>query len=376
MEEKTVVILGATGSIGTQAVDVIGKIPGFKIVGISFGKNGTVAQGILNKFQVRYYLGDVELDNGMRVESTKELLERTQPDIVVSAIPGFDGVMATLDAMHYTKRLALATKEAMVCTGPFVKHLARENDVEIVPVDSEHSAIFQMYESNVDHIVITASGGAVRDVPLDKMDNLMPEEILKHPTWNMGKRITIDSATMVNKFFEVVEAHELFDLPYEEISVRINPSSFVHGIVFLKDGTIKIHAGKPDMRVPIAYALTYPSRQYESYVSSVEEFDTRLLPIEKDRYPLFFYGLEVVRSHDKGELVRRIAFNSADEVAVEYFLERKISFGGIYQTIRTVVEKIDSEFSTVSSIEDVFNIDMLSRRYATEFLEKLTDNYR
>ncbi|HPC79064.1 MAG TPA: 1-deoxy-D-xylulose-5-phosphate reductoisomerase, partial [Fervidobacterium sp.] len=150
----------------------------------------------------------------------------------------------------------------------------------------------------------------------------------------------------------------------------------VHGIVFLKDGTIKIHAGKPDMRVPIAYALTYPSRQYESYVSSVEEFDTRLLPIEKERYPLFFYGLDVVSARDKGELVRRIAFNSADEVAVEYFLERKISFGGIYQTIRTVVEKIGSEFSTVSIIEDVFNIDMLSRRYATEFLKKLTDNYR
>lgn len=374
MEEKTVVILGATGSIGTQTVDVISKISGFKVVGISFGKNRAVAQNILDKFQVKYYLGDVELNSGIRTNNTRELLERTHPDIVVSAVPGFDGVRATLDAIGYTKRLALATKEAMVCTGPFVKQLAKENDVEIVPIDSEHSAIFQMYESHVDHITITASGGAVRDVPLEKMDNLTPEEILRHPTWNMGKRITIDSATMVNKFFEVVEAHELFDLPYEKIDVRINPSSFVHGIVFLRDGTIKIHAGKPDMRVPIAYALTYPSRKYESYISPVEEFDTRFLPVEIERYPLFFYGLDSVKHQNQGELARRIAFNSADEVAVEYFLERKIPFGGIYQTIKEVVERIDGEFPTVSSIDDVFNIDMISRRYATEFLKKFKNN--
>lgn len=371
MEEKTVVVLGATGSIGTQSLDVIEKVKGFTVAGISFGKNGQVAQDILNKFHVKYYLGNVALPSGTRVESTSELLEKTHPDIVVCAVPGFDGVKATLDAIGYAKRIALATKESMVCAGPFVKELAEKNEVEIIPVDSEHSAIFQLYEEHIDHIIITASGGATRQIPLDKINTMLPDEILKHPTWNMGKRITIDSATMVNKFFEVVEAHELFNLPYDKIDVRINPSSFVHGIVFLKDGTIKIHAGRPDMRVPIAYALTYPSRVYESYVSAVEEFDTRLLLVEKERYPLFFYGLEITKEDD---LAERIAFNSADEIAVEYFLTRKITFEAINWIIREVVEKIGSEAISVSAIDDVFEVDKLSRIYAGEFVKKFINN--
>ncbi len=365
MEEKTVVILGATGSIGTQSVDVISKLKNYKLVGISFGKNRNLAEEIVQRFGIKFYHGGVELSVGKRVDSIGTLLELTKPDITICAIPGFEGVKATIEALKYTRRIALATKESMVCAGKFVKELAKKNNVEIVPVDSEHSAVFQLYETHIDHIVITASGGAVRDLPLDKIAELSPEEVLKHPTWNMGGRITVDSATMVNKFFEVVEAHELFDLPYEKIEVYISPSSFIHGMVFLKDGTIKIHAGKPDMRVPIAFALTYPSREYTSYVAQVDEFDMRLLPVEKARYPLFFFGLEIANS---GGLTERIAFNSADELAVQYFLEKKISFGKIEKIVTKTVEEIQKRFTTVNSLEDVYKVDELSRKITEEVL--------
>lgn len=367
MEKKTVVILGSTGSIGTQTVDVISKLGNFSIVGISFGRNKKVAEQIIRNHNVRFYHGSVELSVGTKVESVRELLEKTMPDIVVSAIPGFEGVKATLEALNYTKRIALATKEAMVCAGSFVKQMAKDKNVEIVPVDSEHSAIFQLYEPHIDHIVITASGGAVRDIPLEKLHELTPHEVLKHPTWSMGGRITVDSATMVNKFFEVVEAHELFDIPYEKIEVYLNPSSFIHGIVFLKDGTIKVHAGKPDMRVPIAYALTYPTREYESYVSKVEEFDMRLLPVERQRYPLFFFGLEIVKRYG---LAERIAFNSADEIAVEYFLNRKITFGRIEKIVMQCVGEINKMNIKIDSIEAVYHVDETARRLAKNISEK------
>lgn len=371
MEEKTVVILGATGSIGTQAVDVIKKLNKFKIVGISFGKNRNTAEEILKEHGIKYYHSYLELSAGVKVESIEELLEKTLPDIVICAIPGFEGVKATLKALNYTKRIALATKEAMVCAGNFVKKLASINKVEIIPVDSEHSAIFQLYEPHIHHIILTASGGAVRDVPLERISNMTPKEILRHPTWNMGGRITVDSATMVNKFFEVVEAHELFDLPYENIEVYINPSSFIHGLVFLKDGTVKIHAGKPDMKVPIAYALTYPLREYESCVSKVEDFDLRLLPVEKERYPLFFFGLNIAKRHT---LAERIAFNSADEVAVEYFLNGKIKFGTIEKIIVQSVEQITNLNLKVNDIEDIYQVDKLTRKIAQEVANKNLKN--
>ncbi|WP_448374339.1 1-deoxy-D-xylulose-5-phosphate reductoisomerase [Fervidobacterium sp.] len=371
MEEKTsvktVVILGATGSIGTQTVNVIKQLKDYKIVGISFGSNREVAREIISEMNVAYYVSNVELEIGTKLADTEELLKRTTPDIVVSAIPGFEGVKATLTALKYTKRLALATKEALVCAGPFVKALAKERNVEIIPIDSEHSAIFQLYEPHIERILITASGGAVRDIPMEKIGDLTPPDILKHPTWNMGGRITVDSATMVNKFFEVVEAHELFDLPYEKIDVRLNRSSFIHGIVFLKDGVIKIHAGKPDMRIPIAYALTYPERRYESYVAKVEEFDLSLQDVDRERYPLFTYALELAKDNDY--LSWRIALNASDEIAVKSFLDGRIRFKDIEEIVRKTVEAVLDMNISVDKIEDVYEIDEMARKIAKNFLK-------
>ncbi|MGC9771255.1 1-deoxy-D-xylulose 5-phosphate reductoisomerase [Fervidobacterium changbaicum] len=372
MEEKAavkkVVIFGATGSIGTQTVDVVKQLGGFEVVGISFGSNIEIASRIMRDLGVEYYFSKKDIGFGKRCQSVDELLEKTSPDIVVCAIPGFEGVKTTFSALRYAKRIALATKEALVCAGPFVKDLARENNVELIPVDSEHSAIFQLYEPHIEKILITASGGAVRDVPLERISELKPSDILKHPTWSMGGRITVDSATMVNKLFEVIEAHELFNLEYGRIDVKINRLSFIHGIVFLKDGVIKIHAGKPDMRIPIAYALTYPERKYHSYVADVEEFDLTLFDVERERYPLFFYGLELTKDND--DLAWRIALNAADEVAVNAFLNREIMFTDIEKVVRMTIEYILKQNISVQSIEDVYEIDNLARSYALNYVEK------
>lgn len=364
MEEKTVVILGVTGSIGTQTVDVISTIDGFRIVGISFGKNVEVANRIVNTFRVPYYHGNGTLEYGVRLGSIEELLKNTNPDIVVCAIPGIEGVKAAFESLNHTKRLALSTKETLVCAGPFFKEKAREKGVEVIPVDSEHSAIFQLIEESVAKIVLTASGGAVRDVPKERIRELGAREVLNHPTWRMGQRITVDSATMVNKLFEVIEAHELFNLPYEDIQVAINPSSFVHGIVYLKDGTVKIHAGIPDMRVPIAYALTFPQRRYIGKLPELRSFDLRLLEVEEGRYPIFDYGLK----HIVNDLSKRVALNAADEVAVEAFLAGRISFGELIDVILDVVKNVSYE---VKDLDDVLRVDLLARDLAKKELERI-----
>jgi len=369
LEEKTVVILGVTGSIGTQTVDVIKALKGFKVVGISFGRNVSLAEKIIDELGVKYYVSEREASKGVKIETLEELFSITEPDIVVCAIPGFEGVKAALESLKHTKRLALATKEALVCAGPFVKQLAEKYSVEIIPIDSEHSAIFQLYEPHIDHVLITASGGAVRDVPLDDIPSLTPAQILKHPTWSMGGRITVDSATMVNKLFEVIEAHELFNLDYSKIDVKLNRSSFVHGIVFLKDGVIKIHAGKPDMRIPIAYSLTYPERIYESCIADVKEFDLSLYNVEEERYPIFHYGLELART--QSGLSWRIALNASDEIAVEYFLREKITFRQIETVVKRTVDYVIEADKSVESINDVYEIDNISRNYAAKVVKEL-----
>ncbi|QTA37496.1 1-deoxy-D-xylulose-5-phosphate reductoisomerase [Thermosipho ferrireducens] len=357
MEEKTVVVLGATGSIGLQTFQVIETLNNFRVIGIAFGKNKKTGTRIMKKFKIKHYVAEVQLNEGTRYENIKELLELLRPDIVVSAIPGFAGVRAALDSIPFTKRLALATKEALVCSGPFVKKLCKDYDTELIPIDSEHSAIFQLMESEIKKIMITASGGAVRDIDINEFEFLTPEKILKHPVWNMGKRITIDSATMVNKAFEIIEAYELFGTPIEDIEVYIHPTGTVHGAVLLKDGTVKIHYGYPDMKIPIAFALTYPERCYENY--NWPPFENKFFEfyeVDKRKYPAYFYGRAIAK-----DLARRIAFNAADEVAVHKFVNGEIKFTKIPGLIESVCESINEK---VKSIEDVFEIDRLAREIA------------
>ncbi|ANQ53174.1 1-deoxy-D-xylulose 5-phosphate reductoisomerase [Thermosipho sp. 1063] len=350
MVEKTVVILGATGSIGTQTLDVIKKLKGYKVTGVVFGQNKKLGEKIVKEYNVNFYYSQV-LSN---VSSIEELLEKTTPDIVVAAIPGFNGVISTFQAIKFTKRLALATKEALVCAGPLLKKACK--DVELIPVDSEHSAIFQIFDENVEKILITASGGAIREY--DNIENLTPKEILKHPVWNMGQKITVDSSTMINKAFEVIEAYELFEL--DTIDVLIHPTGTVHGAVFLKDGTVKIHFGFPDMKIPISYALTYPKRMYINLNwPEFKEENFIFTEVSEEKYPAFFYGKKIIK-----DLAKRVAFNAADEVAVNMFLESKIKFHNISKIVIDTCEKINGK---IRDLEDVFEVDKLARQIANNF---------
>ncbi|ABR29916.1 1-deoxy-D-xylulose 5-phosphate reductoisomerase [Thermosipho melanesiensis] len=352
MDEKTVVILGATGSIGTQTLDVINKLNSYKVVGIVFGKNKLLGEKIIKQYSIKYYFSK-RLSN---VSSITELLEKTRPDIVISAIPGFYGVVTSFEAAKHTKRIALANKEALVCAGPFFKKECEKNNVELIPVDSEHSAIFQIFGKNVEKILITASGGAVRNYK--NIENLTPSDILNHPVWNMGQKITVDSSTMVNKAFEVIEAYELFEV--DNIEVLIHPTGTVHGAVFYKDGVVKIHFGFPDMKIPISYALTYPNRCYT--YSKWPKFSSKNFIFEKvdeKKYPAFFYGKKLINN-----LAKRIAFNAADEIAVEKFLQGKIKFHEISKIIINTCEKIDGN---VRDLNDIFELDKLARKIANNF---------
>ncbi|MBO8160805.1 MAG: 1-deoxy-D-xylulose-5-phosphate reductoisomerase [Thermosipho sp. (in: Bacteria)] len=355
MEKKSVVILGATGSIGIQTLEVIEKLDNFYISGIVFGKNINLAREIIKKHNIENYYSPYFPT--YKFSTLEEMLEKLNPDIVVAAIPGFDGLIAILQSIPYTKRLALATKEALVCAGPFIKNECEKHKVELIPIDSEHSAIFQLFDENVVKIMITASGGAVRNVKKNKLSKLKPNDILKHPVWNMGKRITVDSATMVNKAFEVMEAYELFNI--ENIDVHIHPTGTVHGAVLLNDGTVKIHFGFPDMKVPIAYSLTYPERKFNN--PKWPKFDPKnfeFYNVDEEKYPAFFYGKSILK-----DLAKRIAFNAADEIAVQRFLTEKIKFPQIADIIINTCENIRGN---VNSIDDIFEIDKISRNFAQE----------
>jgi len=361
MEEKSVVIVGATGSIGTQTVEVLKKLKGFKLLGFTYHKNEKKAKDILRLFpQAKAF----STQKGF--ESFFNFVEHIKPDIAVLAIPGFEGFKVAMKLIPVVKRLALANKESLVCGGKFIKEKIKESGTELIPVDSEHSAIFQLIEEDVEKIAITASGGALRDIPINELWSAKPEDVLKHPVWNMGARITVDSATMVNKAFEVLEAMELFSLKRDQIEVFVHKSSIVHGMVFLKDGTVKIHAAIPDMRVPIAYSLTYPERVYEykEYPKfSILEFKK----VERRRYPLFFLVDDIYSSY-----ALRTAFNAADEVAVDAFLNGRISYKNLVKTVEKVVGKMKK--STVKTVEELEEIDREARALAEEVIKDVSED--
>ena len=361
MEEKSVVIVGATGSIGTQTIEVLQKLKGFKLLGFTYHKNEKKSREILKVFpQAKAF----STRDGF--ESFFNFVEYAGPDITVLAIPGFEGFKVAMKIIPFTKRLALANKESLVCGGKFIKEEIRKHGIELIPIDSEHSAIFQLMEEDVEKIAITASGGALRDVPLSELWKAKPKDVLKHPVWNMGARITVDSATMVNKAFEVLEAMELFSLNRDQIDVFVHKSSIVHGMVFLKDGTVKIHAAIPDMRVPIAYSLTYPKRLYE-YKEYPEFSVLEFKEVEKERYPLFFLVDDIHSSY-----ALRTAFNAADEVAVDAFLKGRISYKGLVETVEKVVEKMKE--SEAKSPEELEKIDRMARILAEEVIKNACEN--
>ncbi len=369
IQSKKIVVLGATGTIGKMALDVLKKLKNFKVVGISAHKNVK----LLLKKKIEFPDAFTAL-TGDRVEGVdfcgedaiEALMEKTLPDQVIVGIAGFAGLKYALTSAKYSKRLCLANKESIVAGGNFFLKNVRDSNCEIIPVDSEHNAIFQLIEvekSPINSIFLTASGGAVRDVPVERLKDVTPEMVLKHPIWNMGARITVDSATMFNKGLEVMEAHFLFGFPSDKIIVVLHPQGKVHGMIKLNDGTVKMLASKADMRLPIAYAIHYPKRikAFEGFMP-FGEFTFEMPDLS--RYPALRLAYECLKEGDGA----RIVYNAADEIAVEAFLKKEIHFTHIYKIVERVLKngwpKILDDYESIEAV------DVAARRLAKEMVRR------
>jgi 1-deoxy-D-xylulose-5-phosphate reductoisomerase len=345
---RRVAVLGATGSIGRQALEVIDGHPGLELIAASSGSQPI--EGLAPLTQVG---GD-----------PRELLEQAEPDVVLNAIVGFAGVTATLWSLERGVDLALANKESLVAAGELALAAKDRGGGRLLPVDSEHSAVFQCLEGRVaaaiHSVVLTASGGPFRGRNRSELEDVTPEDALAHPTWQMGPKITVDSATLANKGLEVIEAHFLFGLPYERIEVVVQPTSVVHALVRFRDGAALAHLGYPDMRVPISYALSYPERA----AVNMEPLDLssglklEFEPVDPDAFPLL--GL----ARRAGELggAYPCAFNAANEVAVAAFLEGRLPFLGIADVVQETLEQ--SIGAPAKDLDELIAADAEARRIA------------
>ncbi|WP_238528149.1 1-deoxy-D-xylulose-5-phosphate reductoisomerase [Marinitoga piezophila] len=366
-----IAITGVTGSIGTQTLEVLEFLKNkgfdFEIVGVSAGSNDKKLIEIIKKWNPKYAaIEKKELSE--KIENTNvfsgngatlKMLKNSKPDFTIVATGGAAGIRHTLKAIEVSKRIGLANKESIVCGGNMLLNYAKEHNTEIIPVDSEHSALFQL--KNGDDIpyklIITASGGALRDVPLEELENVTVEDVLNHPVWSMGKRITIDSATMVNKGLEVIEAYYLFGI--KNIDVVINRNSHIHSIIAYKDGVMKFHYGIPDMKIPIAYSITYPKRIFEYKLPDITLEPVKFEKVDYNRYPALKLAFEIL-----GNQKLQITFNAADEIAVKLFLERKIKYTDIYKIVKNSVDYFEKQNIVLNDFEDIINLDREVRIYA------------
>jgi len=346
-----VALLGATGSIGRQALEIVTANPELELVAASSGS--TPIDGLAPLTQVG---GD-----------PTELLERAEPDVVLNAIVGFAGIRATLWALDRGVTLALANKESLVAAGELATAARARGGGALLPVDSEHSATLQCLEGRepeqVHSLVITASGGPFRGRTRAELTDVTVEEALAHPTWAMGPKITVDSATLANKGLEVIEAHVLFGIPYDRIEVLVHPTSTVHALVHFRDGAALAHLGLPDMRVPISYALTYPRRA----TTPVPPLDLRGLSLEfhepdHETFPLLGLAYEAGRRGGTAPC----AYNAANEVAVAAFLEGRIPFLAIPELVDRALARADG--APARDLDDLLRADADARRAAEEAL--------
>ena len=350
---RRIALLGATGSIGRQALEIVDAHADLEICALASGSHP------LDELAARYGVEHVQVAGDLT-----ELLEASEPDVVLNAVVGFAGVGATLWALERGVTLALANKESLVAAGDLAVDAWKRGGGMLLPVDSEHSALHQCLEGRdpetVDSLVLTASGGPFRNRSLAELESVSVEEALDHPTWSMGPKITVDSATLANKGLELIEAHFLFDIPYEMIDVVVHPSSVVHGFVRFRDGAALAHAGYPDMRVPISYALTYPERR----ATSVPGLDlTRPLllefePPDPERFPL----LRLAREAGERGGTHPCAFNAANEVAVASFLDGRIGFHEIGSIVEDVLEHVDG--APARDLSELVPADAEARRLA------------
>jgi 1-deoxy-D-xylulose-5-phosphate reductoisomerase len=351
VRERRIALLGATGSIGRQALEVIAANPELSVCALASGSQPL--DELVAAFQVEH----VQVGGDLT-----EVLDASEPDVVLNAVVGFAGVGATLWALERGVTLALANKESLVAAGDLAMSAWRRGAGLLVPVDSEHSALFQCLDGHaaetVDSVVLTASGGPFRNRSAEELESVTVEEALAHPTWSMGPKITVDSATLANKGLELIEAHYLFGLAYERIEVVVHPTSVVHALVRFRDGAALAHLGYPDMRVPISFALTYPERTATPVPGL--DFGTGLrLEFEApdaDRFPL----LRLARGAGERGGTYPCAFNAANEVAVAAFLDGRIRFIEIAGLVSDALDAIDG--APARDLEELVEADEEARR--------------
>ena len=385
---QSVSILGSTGSIGLSTLKVIKAFSDkFKIYGLACNRNINVLSNQISEFkpaivaigekaaaatdlvkklikenkETQFLFGD---------EGIIELAGR-KTDITVSAISGSDGLRPSIAALDGCKRLALANKETLVMAGEIFTELTIKKKVELIPVDSEHSAIFSLLsgikKEEVEQIILTASGGSLKDYPVEKLKDVTPEIALKHPTWNMGNKITIDSSTLMNKGLEVIEAHHLFNFGYDDIKVVIHPESIIHSMIETVDGSVYAHMGKADMVFPILSALTYPVKIKNPFgrIDFTETGSLTFRKYDSNKFPALDLCYHAGRTGGNMPAV----LNAANETAVYSFLEKKIRFTDITDIVEKTMNAID--FINNPDIEDIFESDREAKKVALRFIEKL-----
>jgi 1-deoxy-D-xylulose-5-phosphate reductoisomerase len=349
---KRVALLGATGSIGRQAIEIVEAHPELELCAAASGS--TPLDGV--DAPLKQVGGDLI-----------ELLDRAKPDVVLNAVVGFAGIHATLWALEHGVDLALANKESLVAAGELALTAMERGGGRILPVDSEHSALYQCLEESepeqVDSLVLTGSGGPFRGRTRDELADVTPEQALAHPTWSMGPKITIDSATLANKGLELIEAHFLFGIPYERIEVVLQPTSVVHSLVRFRDGATLAHLGYPDMRVPISYALTYPERA----ATPIAPLDFSALTLEFrtpdiETFPMLALAREAGERGGTAPCV----FNAANEVAVAAFLSGRLPFLAIAEVVAEALARSDG--AAARDVYDLLEADAAARKLAEQGL--------
>ena len=371
-KKKKISILGSTGSIGTQALEVIEKLQDkFEIVALTAGNNVDLLNEQIAKFKPKYfYCNNPEKIMGAKYLPLDEICSNQENDIILVAVSGKVGLKPTLKAIENGIDIALANKETLVMAGDIVMKKAKQAGVNIIPVDSEHCAIHQCIKdiTQVEKLIITASGGPFLHKSIEDIKNATVKEALAHPRWNMGRKITVDSATLMNKGLEIIEAHHLFDMPYDKIDVVVHPQSIVHSAIEYKDGSVIAQLGLPSMHIPIQYAITYPDR-FEGIKSKSFSFsDIARLDFEAPDYEKF---PSVKLAYHAGQTggSATVCLNAANEEAVFAFLDGHIRLYDIY----TITEKMMTSHNVIQnpSIDEIFEIDNQIRIKTKEYIKHL-----
>ena len=386
---KKILILGSTGSIGTNALELIrNNREKYEVVGISGNKNIELLKKQIEEFKPTFiYVGTEQDALNLKKEYSflkevyfgenglAELSKNSDYDIILTAVSGAIGIDATVEAIKREKRIALANKETMVSAGIYINKLLKEYPkAKIVPVDSEHSALFQSLQGfkkeDVKKLIITASGGTFRGKNLTYLENVTVEQALKHPNWSMGKKITIDSSTLVNKGLEVIEAHELFNIDYDDIKVVIHPQSIIHSMVEYVDGSIIAQMGVANMKTPILYAFTYPEKEFNSSINFLDLIKNNNLTFEEaDRKT--FKGIDLAYRAGKTGDTMPTVFNASNEIAVELFMKKKIKFLDIYRIIEDAMNSHQTvSLDTDNALNIIKEVDRETRKKVREQWER------